>query len=128
MIVVGENASENDMLIAMHRDAAEQRCTWFHVEGQASAHGFVTVPEQGGSPSTEDIHDCAALVKHWSKAKNEKRSTIMFTPLRNVSKQGCKSPGQVTVRGNVRTVKAWGGESAKALVEPLLELEVREKG
>ena len=125
VIVVGENAHENDMLIELHREAAPHRCVWMHVQDQPSAHGFLTGPDP--SPSNEDIRDCAALVKHWSKAKNEKCTTIMYTPLRNVSKKGCKA-GQVTLKGDFRTVKSWGGERATAILTPLLELEVREKG
>ena len=62
-IQVGENAGENQRLCK----EARQNDEWFHLDGGPSPH--VILQNQGKPMTRDEIHDCAQLVKHYSKQK-----------------------------------------------------------
>ncbi len=62
-ITVGENAGENQAVCK----GARQNDEWFHVDGCSSAHAVVSL--EGEAATRDDIHDCAQLVKHFSKQR-----------------------------------------------------------
>ena len=62
-VQVGENAAENQRLYKH----ARQNDEWFHLDGGPSLH--VILQHEGKSTSKDDVHDCAHLVKHFSKQR-----------------------------------------------------------
>ncbi len=70
-IFVGESAAENQRLCKN----AKQNDEWFHLDNGPSPHVILSC---GGKPaSRDDIHDCAQLVKYFSKHRFVHHSTYL---------------------------------------------------
>lgn len=62
-IALGETAAENQELCKR----ARQNDEWFHLDGAPSPHAILSL---GGTAVTrEEVHECAQLVKHFSKQR-----------------------------------------------------------
>lgn len=71
-VLVGENAGENQQLCKN----AKQNDQWFHLDNGPSPH--VVLSCQGKPASRDDIHDCAQLVKYFSKHRFVISSHLVF--------------------------------------------------
>jgi len=91
-VLLGENAGENEKLC---KDA-RQNDEWFHLDAGASPHAIL---QCGGKLERGDIHDCAQLVKHFSKQRKSPRAFVQHIACKFVSKNGCyDDKGKVTLK------------------------------
>lgn len=91
-IIIGKNREENWKII----DDASPTDIWFHMNDIPSCHVILKT-----TPNTKDINMrliryCAILCKMNSKAKNERKSVVMYSQISNVKKT--KTVGEVSVR------------------------------
>ena len=81
VFVIGENKYENFMII----DASVSTDIWFHVEHSPSCHVILKNTNKLHDIPKQGIKKGVYLCKIHSNAKS-KRSSIMYTPLKNVQK------------------------------------------
>ena len=91
-IEVGRSQLENDKLVRYHKlTVLDDRTTiWFHLGGgDSSGHGFATIPTinytKGTTLYKECIYRVATLVKNFSKRKDDKHVSIIYTVISNVA-------------------------------------------
>lgn len=90
-IIIGKNKEENWKII----DEAEPTDIWFHVENMPSCHVILKTSTHLSSVTNDVLKHCALLCKMNSKAKTEKKTIIMYSPIKNVKKT--KTIGEVIV-------------------------------
>lgn len=88
-IKIGENAVENQALCK----EARQNDLWFHLENMSSPHAILslTASKKKISDVRESIHECAQLIKHFSKGKKMREVTVIFVEAKFVSKNGVEN-------------------------------------
>ena len=96
-IIIGKNKNDNFAII----DESVETDIWFHVENEPSCHVILKNTSKMHDIPKQVIKRCAYLCKINSKAKIQKKSTIIYTTINNVIKT--EIPGQVTVT-NVKSV------------------------
>jgi predicted ribosome quality control (RQC) complex YloA/Tae2 family protein len=96
-IIIGKNKNENFAII----DESVETDIWFHVENEPSCHVILKNTSKTYDIPKQVIKRCAYLCKINSKAKTQKKSTVIYTTINNVIKT--EIPGQVTVT-NVKSV------------------------
>lgn len=90
-IIIGQNRHENWQII----DEADPTDIWFHVQEMPSCHVILKNVQKISVIERSVLKRCALLCKMNSKAKTEKKSIIMYTPISSVHKT--KTIGEVTV-------------------------------
>lgn len=96
-IIIGKNKNDNFAII----DESVETDIWFHVENEPSCHVILKNTGKTHDIPKQVIKRCAYLCKINSKAKTQKKSTVIYTTINNVIKT--EIPGQVTVT-NVKSV------------------------
>jgi predicted ribosome quality control (RQC) complex YloA/Tae2 family protein len=96
-IIIGKNKNDNFAII----DESVETDIWFHVENEPSCHVILKNTSKTHVIPKQVIKRCAYLCKINSKAKTQKKSTVIYTTINNVIKTDI--PGQVTVT-NVKSV------------------------
>jgi predicted ribosome quality control (RQC) complex YloA/Tae2 family protein len=91
VFLVGENKYDNFNLI----DISETTDIWFHVEKEPSCHVILKNSNKLNDIPRQVITRGAYLCKIHSKSRTKKTETIMYTPLKNVTKTD--TIGQVIV-------------------------------
>jgi len=97
---IGQNAHDNFSVI----ESAEPIDLWFHIEDQSSCHVVATIP-----PSIEFdkkqlmyiIKQGAILCKQHSRYKSQKKVSVIYTTIQNISLTNI--PGTVNTQ-NTKTV------------------------
>ena len=96
IIKIGENARENDDLVA----ASSQSDIWFHLDSLPSCH--VVIKCDTKNPITKQmINYCAQLCKDNTKYRNQKVK-VKYTEIKNVKRT--TTPGMVTIKGKSNTI------------------------
>ncbi len=96
LIKIGENARENDELVA----GSNQMDTWFHLDSLPSCH--VVIAYNKDSPFTKQmITHCALVCKQNTKYKDQKVK-VKYTEIKNVKRT--KTLGLVTITGKSKHV------------------------
>lgn len=90
-IIIGKNREENWKII----DEADPTDIWFHVRDIPSCHVILKNTENLSNVSRDVLKFSALLCKMNSKAKTEKKTIIMYTPVTFVNKT--KTIGEVNV-------------------------------
>jgi hypothetical protein len=92
LIEIGRTQLENDKLVRLHKLAggADKTIIWFHLGGgDSSGHGFATIPTSNYTKGTQLYKECiyraATLVKSFSKRKDDKHVSIIYTIISNVA-------------------------------------------
>ena len=93
-ILVGRSARDNHYLTFK---VAASSDIWLHANNIPSAH-VVLVRDKKGIFDMEDIKDAATLTLYFSKARNDGKGEIMYTPRRYVKPLPGKGPGEVRVK------------------------------
>jgi predicted ribosome quality control (RQC) complex YloA/Tae2 family protein len=88
-IFIGKNKEENWQLI----DDASPTDIWFHVHEIPSCHVILKTDQDLRTIDKKVLKRCALLCKMNSKAKTEKKTSIMYTQIQNVKKT--KNIGEV---------------------------------
>ena len=97
IIKIGENAKENDELVA----SSKQIDVWFHLDNLPSCHVVISCDKK--NPITNEmIKYCASLCKENTKYRNHKKIKVKYTEIKNVKRT--KTPGMVTLKGKCKTV------------------------
>jgi predicted ribosome quality control (RQC) complex YloA/Tae2 family protein len=99
--IVGENAQDNWNLI----DASSQNDLWFHLENHPSSHVVLKMPNIKNAEkkiSKQSIIHCAVECKNYSKLKNTKKVSVIYTEIKNVTK--ADKPGSVYTK-KIRVIK-----------------------
>lgn len=81
-IIIGKNKEENWQII----DEAEPTDIWFHVQDIPSCHVILKNTEKLTNIGRDVLKRCGLLCKMNSKAKTEKKTIIMYTPVEFVEK------------------------------------------
>jgi predicted ribosome quality control (RQC) complex YloA/Tae2 family protein len=92
-ILVGKNASDNDVLTREH---ARPQDLWLHARGQAGAHVVVPLARNEACPE-ELLLDAAHLAAHFSGARSEPVVEVSYTGKRYVRKPRGAAVGQVVL-------------------------------
>jgi predicted ribosome quality control (RQC) complex YloA/Tae2 family protein len=90
-IIIGKNREENWKII----DESDPTDIWFHVHNIPSCHVILKSCTNLSSVSNDVLKHCGLLCKMNSKAKTEKKTIIMYSPIINVKKT--KTVGEVIV-------------------------------
>lgn len=90
-IIIGRNKSENITII----DDSVDTDLWFHVNNESSCHVILKNTKKIKDIPLQAIKRCAYLCKINSKAKNEKKCSVLYTQIKNVVKT--EHVGQVVV-------------------------------
>lgn len=93
-ILVGRNNRQNDLLTFK---LASSHDLWFHAHGIPGSH--VILQKTGFAPSLEEIEKAAAVAAYYSKAKNETKVAVDYTPKKLVKKPSGAKPGFVIFTG-----------------------------
>ncbi|KAI0563025.1 NFACT protein [Gracilaria domingensis] len=96
LIRIGDNANENDTLWR----GAKQNDLWFHLDGMSSPHVLLSVPGKKKTKAqlSEAIHECAQLVKYFSKAREMAQVTVMYIEAKWVSADPSGKAGSVILK------------------------------
>ncbi|KAL0487277.1 hypothetical protein AKO1_001091 [Acrasis kona] len=116
-ITVGKDAKENDKIRAI----ASQKDVWFHLENVSSPHVVLAVGDE--QPSRDDLYDCATLVKHFSKQKKTKSSSVIYTTIDKV-KNVKEKDGMCQLRCSPQKMQVFIDEDT---VDRLMDTEERSK-
>jgi len=96
LIKIGENAKENDELVAK----SAQTDIWFHLDSLPSCH--VVIASDSKNPVTKQmINHCAQLCKENTKYRNQK-VRVKYTEIKNVKRT--TTPGTVTIKGKALVI------------------------
>jgi predicted ribosome quality control (RQC) complex YloA/Tae2 family protein len=80
---IGQNAQDNFDMI----DSAEPTDLWFHIDGRASLHVIVSIPEGVNKKQLLRIVTQGAVVcKQFSKYASEKKVEIIYAKIQDVVK------------------------------------------
>lgn len=90
-IVIGKNKEENWKII----DDASPSDIWFHMEDIPSCHVILKTTESLKNIGKDVIKYCGLMCKMNSKAKNERKTCIIYSEIENVRKT--KNVGEVVV-------------------------------
>jgi predicted ribosome quality control (RQC) complex YloA/Tae2 family protein len=90
-IIIGKNREDNWKII----DDAEPTDIWFHVRDIPSCHVILKTSTHLSNVTNDVLRYCAFLCKMNSKAKTEKKTIIMYSPIKYVKKT--KTIGEVIV-------------------------------
>ena len=82
IILIGNNKYENFKII----DESIDSDIWFHIQDEPSAHIVLKTTNKLKDIPKQVIKRCAYLCKINSKAKTEKKSTVIYTQIQNVIK------------------------------------------
>jgi predicted ribosome quality control (RQC) complex YloA/Tae2 family protein len=96
-IIIGENKYENFKII----DESISTDIWFHVDGEPSCHVILKNSLKLREIPKQVIKRCAYLCKINSKAKTQKKTTIIYTLMENVTQTNII--GQVITREHKTT-------------------------
>ena len=96
LILLGENAEENDTLI---KDA-KQKHLWFHLANLSSCHVILQCDKKN-PVNKQMIRYCAELCKQHTKYKNLK-VTVNYCEIKQVRRTKIK--GQVTLNGKINNI------------------------
>lgn len=70
---------------------------WFHVKGNSGSHVVIKGPEGEEKPPKEIISAAASLAAYYSKEKNGKKVSVIYTQCKYVKKSRSDNPGTVNV-------------------------------
>lgn len=90
-IIIGKNKEENWKII----DDASPTDIWFHMQDIPSCHVILKTTDPIKKISKDVLTRCALLCKINSKAKNERKTSIIYSQIENVRKT--KNVGEVIV-------------------------------
>ena len=90
-IIVGKNKNENFEII----DESVDTDIWFHVNNEPSCHVILKNTNKMRDIPLHVIKHCAYLCKINSKAKTQKKCSVIYTQIKNVIKT--EHVGQVAV-------------------------------
>lgn len=93
VILVGRGASDNDELTLRH---AKPHDLWLHARDESGAHVVVPLTKNESCPP-ELLCDAATLAAHFSSARGQDRSDVIYTPRRYVQKPRKSAVGAVLV-------------------------------
>lgn len=93
-ILVGRNNTENDYLTFK---IAHPDDLWFHAQDVPGSHVLLKRKEKKKQPSPNDIKQAAQLAAYFSKAKEEKKATVIYTLAKYVKKPKRGKPGLALV-------------------------------
>lgn len=110
-ILVGRNNMQNDELTGR---IARRTDYWFHVQQIHGSH--VILRCEGMEPSPEAIQTAAELAAYYSQAREQGRTAVDYTMVRNVKKPSGALPGKVIYQ-DYRTVIAEGRIPAPGIGE-----------
>ena len=96
-IIIGKNKYENFKII----DESNSSDIWFHVDGEPSCHVILKNSLKLREIPKQVIKRCAYLCKINSKAKTQKKTTIIYTLMENVTQTNII--GQVITREHKTT-------------------------
>ena len=96
-IIIGKNKYENFKII----DESNSSDIWFHVDGEPSCHVILKNSLKLREIPKQVIKRCAYLCKINSKAKTQKKTTIIYTLIENVTQTNII--GQVITREHKTT-------------------------
>lgn len=91
VFIIGRNKEDNFRII----DESVETDIWFHVEGEPSCHVILKNSDNIRDIPKQVIKHGAYLCKINSKAAKSNKTTIMYSPLKNVEKTAIM--GQVLV-------------------------------
>ena len=90
-IIIGKNKEENWKII----DDADPSDIWFHMQDIPSCHVILKTTDPIKKIDKDVLKRCGLLCKMNSKAKNERKSNVMYSEIENVRKT--KNMGEVIV-------------------------------
>lgn len=94
-IWVGRNALENSML--SFKDAAPHDF-WLHAKDYHGAHVILKNPRKSSDPPSSSLEYAAQLAVFYSKARGEKRVSVIYTKRKYIRPAGGNVPGRVIVK------------------------------
>ena len=93
-VLVGRNDKENDYISFK---LAKKDDLWFHVDGMPGSHVLLTREERNRDFSRETISQAASLAAYFSKARNSKKVSVVYTLAKYLRKPKNAKPGLVTL-------------------------------
>jgi predicted ribosome quality control (RQC) complex YloA/Tae2 family protein len=93
-ILVGRNNKENDHLTFRF---ARPDDLWFHAQDVPGSHVLLKRKDKKREPSPSDIRVAAEVAAYFSKAKSEKKASVIYTQAKYVRKPKKGKPGLALV-------------------------------
>jgi predicted ribosome quality control (RQC) complex YloA/Tae2 family protein len=93
-ILVGRNNRENDYLTFKF---ARPDDLWFHAQDVPGSHVLLKRKDKKTEPSPEQIRQAARIAAYYSKAREEKKASVVFTQAKFVRKPKKAKPGLALV-------------------------------
>ncbi|EFC39849.1 predicted protein [Naegleria gruberi] len=118
LIIVGENAKENDKI----RQEASQNDLWFHLEDVSSPHVILKPNNSSSSSSSfpaQAIYYAGVLCKAYSKQKATQTSSVIYAPRKSV-KTVKEIDGRVEVKGHVEKMKVYRDDTIKETLKKVV--------
>ncbi len=101
-VFIGKDAYSNDYL-SLKRSHAND--LWFHAKGVPGSHIVISCHDSLMQPEKEVLQKVASLAGYYSKHKNARRVTVIYTQCKNVRKGRGAAPGSVMV-SKEKTIQA----------------------
>jgi predicted ribosome quality control (RQC) complex YloA/Tae2 family protein len=93
-ILVGRNNRDNDFLTFKF---ARPDDLWFHAQDVPGSHVLLKRKDKKTEPTTEQIRQAARIAAYYSKAREEKKASVVYTQAKYVRKPKKAKPGLALV-------------------------------
>jgi predicted ribosome quality control (RQC) complex YloA/Tae2 family protein len=93
-VLVGRNDKENDYISFK---LAKKDDLWFHVDGMPGSHVLLIREERNRDFGRDAISQAASLAAYFSKARNSKKVSVVYTLVKYIRKPKNAKPGLVTL-------------------------------
>jgi predicted ribosome quality control (RQC) complex YloA/Tae2 family protein len=113
-ILVGRNNKENDYLTFKF---AHPDDLWFHAQDVPGSHVLLRKKDKRSEPSSVEIRQAAKAAAYFSKARKEKRASVIYTQAKYLRKPKKAKPGLVLV-GKEKSILVEPGLPARPDTEP----------
>ncbi len=100
-VLCGRSAVGNDLLL---RRYAGRNDLWFHAKGVPGSHVLLKTGGRRMEDILPSIEEASRIAAYYSRAREETKVEVMYTPVSNVKKPPGAKPGMVVVGEGYRTI------------------------
>ncbi|MFH1334897.1 MAG: NFACT family protein, partial [Candidatus Zixiibacteriota bacterium] len=93
-ILVGKNDKENDFLTFKYANPDD---LWFHAQDVPGSHVLLRKKDKKSESSPSEIRETAQVAAYFSKARREKKVTVVYTQAKHIRKPKRGKPGLALV-------------------------------